>query len=187
MSDLESLGGMRARAVGEISERRRRGRLGLDGLNSCGGSHRWGYKDPTGGPGSSWKRLLSRSWRTGIRFGRGRKCSGQEFESFTASRRFEDFLWSSVHCCPDLPSSTESSLSPPESKMPGDPISKPPLCQPNNVPSFWRTSVTTGRGSVGIRSACRARQSRLLTRSESTTPVTGSPAGIATSKGYPLI
>jgi DNA invertase Pin-like site-specific DNA recombinase len=37
---------MRARAVGEIPERRRRGRLDLDGLNSCAGSHRWGYKDP---------------------------------------------------------------------------------------------------------------------------------------------
>ena len=30
------------------------------------------------------------------------------------------------------------------------------------------------------------RQSRLLIWSESTTPVTGSPAGIVTSKGYPL-
>ena len=60
------------------------------------------------------------------------KCAGQEFESFTASRRFEDFLWSSVHGCPDLLSSTESSLPPLESKMPGDPISKPPLCQANN-------------------------------------------------------
>ena len=87
---------------------------------------------PPGRPGSSWKRLLSRSWRTGIRFGRGRKCAGQEFESFTASRRFEDFLWSSVRGCPDLLSSTESSLPPLESKMPGDPISKPPLCQANN-------------------------------------------------------
>ena len=54
MSDLESLGGMRARAVGEILKRRRRGRLDLDGLNSCAGSHRWGYKDPTG---AAWEFL----------------------------------------------------------------------------------------------------------------------------------
>ena len=54
MSHLESLAGMRARAVGEISERRRRGRFDLDGLNSCAGSHRWGYKDPTG---AAWEFL----------------------------------------------------------------------------------------------------------------------------------
>ena len=48
-------------------------------------------------------------------------------------------------------------------KTPGDPISDSPFGHANNAPSFWRTSVTAGRGSVQIRSACRARQSRLLT------------------------
>jgi hypothetical protein len=36
---------------------------------------------------------------------------------------------------------------------------------------------------VHINSACRARQSRLLTRSDNIAPATGKPAGRRTSKG----
>jgi len=53
----------------------------------------------------------------------------------------------------------------------------------NNVPSFWSASEIVSVGKVPINSACRARQSRLLTWSDNIAPATGNPAGRRTSKG----
>ena len=56
-------------------------------------------------------------------------------------------------------------------------------CQPSSVSSLRRTSSVTRGGRASMRSASRARQSRLFTWSESTTPEISHPAGRGTSKG----
>ena len=53
----------------------------------------------------------------------------------------------------------------------------------NNVASLLSASEIVSVDKVHISSACRARQSRLLTWSDNIAPATGNPAGIRTSKG----
>ena len=53
----------------------------------------------------------------------------------------------------------------------------------NNVASFCSVSEIVSVGKMHINSACRVRQSRLLTWSDNIAPATGNPAGRRTSKG----
>ena len=57
-----------------------------------------------------------------------------------------------------------------------------PYCD-NNVTNFWSTSEIVSAGKEYIKSAFRARQSKLLTWSDKTTPAIGNPAGRRTSNG----
>ena len=60
----------------------------------------------------------------------------------------------------------------------------PSLARSN--PIFSSTSSIESAGNEATTSALRARQSKLLTWSDSTTPATFRPGGMTTSKGYPL-